>query len=95
MATVRAAKAMGRANDLGTLETGKLADVVAVALDSIECQPVYHADAQLVYVAGREHVTDVWVGGRQVLSNRNVLTFDTQALLGRVADIVAKMRAGR
>lgn len=95
MATVRAAKAMGRARDLGTLEAGKLADVVAVALDSIECQPVYHADAQLVYVAGREHVTDVWVGGRQLLSNRNVLTLDTPALLGQVQDIVAKMRAGR
>ncbi|UXH80206.1 TRZ/ATZ family hydrolase [Roseateles amylovorans] len=95
MATVRAAKAMGRANDLGTLEPGKQADVVAVALDSLECQPVYHADAQLVYVAGREHVTDVWVAGRQLLKNRTNMSIDVPALMGRVQDIVAKMRAGR
>lgn len=95
MATVRAAKAMGRAADLGTLEAGKLADVVAVSLEALECQPVYHADAQLAYVAGREHVTDVWVSGRQLLKNRTNSSIDVPNLMGRVDDIVAKMRAGR
>lgn len=95
MATVRAAKAMGRAHDLGTLEAGKQADVVAVSLEALECQPVYHADAQLAYVAGREHVTDVWVAGRQLLKNRTNTSIDTVSLMGRVQDIVAKMRAGR
>ena len=95
MATVRAAKAMGRGADLGTLEAGKLADVVAVSLGALECQPVYHADAQLVYVAGREHVSDTWVGGRQLLKNRTLTSIDVPALLARTEDIVAKMRAGR
>ena len=95
MATVRAAKAMGRGDELGTLEAGKLADVVAVSLDALECRPVYHADAQLVYVAGREHVSDVWVGGRQRLKQRELCALDVPALLGRVEDIVARMKAGR
>ncbi|MFG6449260.1 TRZ/ATZ family hydrolase [Roseateles sp. BYS180W] len=95
MATVRAARAMGRADDLGTLEVGKLADVVAVSLGALECQPVYHADAQLVYVAGREHVSDVWVAGRQLLRNRELTTIDSGALLARCGDIVARMKAGR
>jgi 5-methylthioadenosine/S-adenosylhomocysteine deaminase len=95
MATVRAAKAMGRGADLGTLEAGKLADVVAVSLGALECQPVYHADAQLVYVAGREHVSDTWVGGRQLLKNRTLTSIDVPALLARTEDIVAKMCAGR
>jgi len=95
MATIRAAKAMGREADLGSLEVGKLADVVAVSLDALECRPVYHADAQLVYVAGREHVSDVWVGGRQVLKGRALTTIDTAALIDRAEHIVGQMKAGR
>jgi len=95
MATIRAAKAMGREADLGTLEVGKLADVVAVSLDALECRPVYHADAQLVYVAGREHVSDVWVGGRRVLKGRELTTLDQGALLDRVDAIVHAMKTER
>ncbi|WIV99851.1 TRZ/ATZ family hydrolase [Kinneretia aquatilis] len=95
MATIRAAKAMGREADLGTLEVGKLADVVAVSLDALECRPVYHADAQLVYVAGREHVSDVWVGGRRVLNGRELTTLDQGALLDRVDAIVHAMKTER
>jgi len=92
MATIRAAKAMGRGDDLGSLEVGKLADVVAVSLDSLECQPVYNAAAQLVYVAGREHVSHVWVGGRRVLKDRQPTTIDVPALLAEVRDVVGRMQ---
>ena len=95
MATIRAAKAMGRGDDLGSLEVGKLADVVAVSLDALECRPVYNAMAQLVYVAGREHVSDVWVGGRQVLKDRELTTTDQGALIGRIEGIVSQMKAQR
>jgi len=95
MATIRAAKAMGRGDDLGSLEAGKLADVVAVSLDSLECRPVYNPAAQLVYVAGREHVSDVWVGGRQVLKNRELTTLDQNGLIERIETIVTAMKAER
>ncbi|MGS0755103.1 TRZ/ATZ family hydrolase [Roseateles sp. GG27B] len=95
MATIRAARAMGRGADLGSLEVGKLADVVAVSLDALECRPVYNPEAQLVYVAGREHVSDVWVGGRQVLKNRVLTTVDQSALLDRVEHIVEQMKTIR
>ena len=94
MATLRAAKAMGRGDDLGSLEVGKLADVVAVSLDSVECQPVYNAAAQLVYVAGREHVSHVWVGGRPLLRDRQLTSIDVPALLAEVRDVVGRMKAG-
>ncbi|MDY0746307.1 TRZ/ATZ family hydrolase [Paucibacter sp. R3-3] len=95
MATIRAAKAMGRGDDLGSLEAGKLADVVAVSLDAVECRPVYNALAQLVYVAGREHVSDVWVGGRQVLKGRELTTIDVGSLLERTEAIVHRMQTER
>ncbi|XHS77711.1 TRZ/ATZ family hydrolase [Burkholderiaceae bacterium UC74_6] len=95
MATIRAAKAMGRGDELGSLEVGKLADVTAVSLAALECQPVYDPAAQLVYVAGREHVSDVWIGGCRVLENREVKSFDTRALVNKANEIVQRMKTER
>ncbi len=94
MATINGAKALGRDDDLGTLKVGKLADVIAVDLSAPECRPVYHPDAQLVYVAAREHVSDVWVNGERVLNKRVLTRFDIGAVLAEVEETVAKMKAG-
>jgi len=78
MATINGAKALGMEDQIGSLEIGKQADICAVDLDNIECQPVYHPSSQLIYAAGRENVTDVWVRGQQLLDNRNLTTIDSQ-----------------
>lgn len=95
MATIAGAKALGREADLGSIEVGKLADVIAVDLSAPECRPVYHPDAQLVYVAAREHVSDVWVQGERVLKGRQLTRFNLSQVLAEVEDTVAKMKAGQ
>jgi 5-methylthioadenosine/S-adenosylhomocysteine deaminase len=95
MATIGGAKALGREADLGSIEVGKLADVIAVDLSAPECRPVYHPDAQLVYVAAREHVSDVWVQGERVLKQRQLTRFNLSQVLAEVEDTVAKMKAGQ
>ena len=92
MATIGGAKALGREADLGSIEVGKLADVIAVDLSAPECRPVYHPDAQLVYVAAREHVSDVWVQGERVLKQRQLTRFNLSQVLAEVEETVAKMR---
>lgn len=64
MATIHAARALGQEADIGSLEVGKMADMVAVKLSATEVQPCYNPISQLVYSAGREHVTQVWVAGK-------------------------------
>ncbi|MBH9552930.1 TRZ/ATZ family hydrolase [Inhella gelatinilytica] len=95
MATLGGARALGREADLGSLAVGKLADVIAVDLSAPECRPVYHPDAQLAYVAAREHVTDVWVQGERVLQGRQLTRFDLSSVLAEVEDTVAQMKAGQ
>lgn len=82
MATLNGARALGLDADLGSLEAGKLADLIAVDLSAPGCQPVYDAIAQLVYSAHRDQVSDVWVGGRRVVHDGTVQTLDA-------ADVVA------
>jgi 5-methylthioadenosine/S-adenosylhomocysteine deaminase len=81
MATLNGAQALGIAQQTGSLERGKSADIVAVNLAHINTRPVYDPVSQIVYAAGSHQVSDVWVGGRQLLQNRRLTTLDLAALL--------------
>lgn len=56
MATLNGARALGLEAEIGSLEPGKSADLVAVDLNYPETQPVYHPISQLVYACGREQI---------------------------------------
>lgn len=83
MATLNGAKALGLDEETGSLLPGKAADITAVHLGGIETQPVYHPISQLVYAAGRDKVTDVWVAGRHLLKERVLTTLDEHAILAK------------
>lgn len=63
-ATLDAATALGLADDIGSLLPGKAADLCAIRLNDWTTQPCYDPVSHLVYVADRENVSHVWVGGR-------------------------------
>ncbi len=83
MATLDGARALGLDAVTGSLEPGKLADMVAVDLDSVSTAPVFDPVSHLVHAAGRECVTDVWIGGNRIMNGRQLTTIDTPALLRR------------
>jgi 5-methylthioadenosine/S-adenosylhomocysteine deaminase len=63
MATINGAKALGMDDKIGSIEIGKLADLCAVKMSDIIMQPCFDPVSHLVYVAGREQVSHVWVNG--------------------------------
>jgi 5-methylthioadenosine/S-adenosylhomocysteine deaminase len=63
MATINGAKALGLEHKIGSVEVGKLADLIAVSMDVLMMQPCFDPVSHLVYVASREHVSHVWVSG--------------------------------
>ncbi|MCK7579088.1 MAG: TRZ/ATZ family hydrolase [Chromatiales bacterium] len=67
MATINGARALGLDSEIGSIELGKSADLVALDLRDPHTQPLYHPVSQLVYAAGRHQVRQVWVRGRQVI----------------------------
>ncbi|MBT8118593.1 MAG: TRZ/ATZ family hydrolase [Gammaproteobacteria bacterium] len=80
MATINGARALGIDDITGSLEPGKFADIVAVNFDTIETVPVYDPVSHLVYCSSREHVSDVWIAGRQRLTDRVLNTIDESRL---------------
>lgn len=81
MATINGARALGLDDKIGSLEPGKAADIIAINLQGIETEPLYHPVSQLVYATGRERVTDVWVAGQHVLKDRQLTTLDEKQIL--------------
>lgn len=81
MATINGARALGLESVCGSLVVGKAADIVAVKMDDLETQPLYHPISQLVYATGRDKVSDVWVAGRHLLKERRLTTLDESAIL--------------
>jgi 5-methylthioadenosine/S-adenosylhomocysteine deaminase len=85
MATLRPARALGLDGAIGSLAPGKFADLAAVRIAGIESSPCYDPLSHLVYTAGREHVSHVWVNGKLVLDNGELTTLDTREVVARSA----------
>ena len=83
MATLNAARALGLDSQIGSLTKGKRADITAVNLAALDLSPCYDPLSHLVYAAGREHVSHVWVNGELLVDNGKLLHLDTAALAAK------------
>jgi 5-methylthioadenosine/S-adenosylhomocysteine deaminase len=80
MATLDGARALGLDAAIGSLEPGKHADAVAVDLGAFEHAPCYDPISHLVHVAGRDQVTDVWIGGERMVAGGVLVALDAAEL---------------
>ena len=92
MATYNGALALGIAEETGSLEMGKYADITAVDLGRLESQPIYHPVSQLVYASSRDMVTDVWIAGKQVIKTGDMTTMDRRGILSDSSHWQTKIR---
>jgi 5-methylthioadenosine/S-adenosylhomocysteine deaminase len=75
-ATLNAARALGIDAVVGSIAPGKAADLCAVDFDAPELTPCYDPISHLVYAAGRDNVSHVWVAGALRLEQRRLLMAD-------------------
>ena len=85
MATLNAARALGIADRVGSLTPGKCADMTAVNLEAPELAPCYDPLSHLIYAAGREHVSHVWVNGELLVENGRLNRLDAGELAAKAA----------
>ncbi|MEO8040848.1 MAG: TRZ/ATZ family hydrolase [Betaproteobacteria bacterium] len=82
-ATLGGARALGLEERIGSIESGKQADLVAVNLASLELSPCYDPISHLVYAAGRSDVSHVWVAGECLVEERRFTRIDETDLMRR------------
>jgi 5-methylthioadenosine/S-adenosylhomocysteine deaminase len=85
MATLHGARALGLEKMTGSLTPGKFADMTAVNLTAPELAPCYDPVSHLVYAAGREHVSHVWVQGELQVENGRLTRLDPAELAAKAA----------
>jgi cytosine/adenosine deaminase-related metal-dependent hydrolase len=78
MATIGGARAIDMDDRIGSIEVGKLADLIVVDIDSVNMVPMYDVYSALVYAANSRDVHTVIVHGRQIVRDREVLTVDVE-----------------
>lgn len=95
MATLNGARALGLDAEIGSLEAGKWADLVAVDLGGLANQPIYDIASELVYCGGRERVSDVWVAGERKVRDRELVGVDAGAIREKAVQWGRKIAAAR
>lgn len=80
MATIGGARALHMDDLIGSIESGKRADIVIVDMDSLNQTPVYNLYSNLVYATKATDVRTVVINGRVVMLNRRLLTLDENVI---------------
>jgi cytosine/adenosine deaminase-related metal-dependent hydrolase len=89
MATMGGATCLGRADELGSLEAGKLADVALWRTGGLPGAGI--ADPVCTLVMGAPALDRLWVGGRPVVAGGELLTADTASLAAAAAAASARI----
>ncbi len=93
MATLGGAGVLGLEKEIGSLEIGKRADVIAIDLNTPNAVPLYDIYSQLVYSLKGSNVLDVVVNGRDVVRNKRCLTLDQTAIIAKAQAYGAQVAA--
>ncbi|MCA9612458.1 MAG: 5'-deoxyadenosine deaminase [Myxococcales bacterium] len=81
LATIEGARALGIDADVGSIEVGKKADLVALRLDDLHHEPGGDVYGRLVYSATPADVRHVFVDGRALLDAGELVTLDREKVL--------------
>ena len=84
MLTRDAADALGAGARIGSLETGKLADMVLVDASRAHAVPMFDPVTHLVYSAGKADVRHVFLAGAQVVADGRLTRVDLDETLAAV-----------
>ncbi len=93
MATLGGARALHLEDKIGSLEPGKLADLVIVDTDSTAMLPLYDVYSALVYAASPRDIRTTIVHGRILMEDRVVKTLDAPAVKAKMRVLSARINA--
>jgi len=91
MVTQGGAKAIMQQDDLGTVETGKKADLILLNLDAPHLSPTAHLPKTIVTAAGPDDVNDVIVNGQWLVKDRKLIHLDEDEIRHRAGEALSRI----
>lgn len=95
MSTCDGAKVLLSEEKIGSLEEGKLADIILVDFRQPHLTPLYNAYSHLVYAASGSDVDTVIINGKLIMEHRKVLTVDENEILEKAKAFGERIKYGR
>ena len=92
LATIGGARALGMEGRIGSIEPGKRADLITVAMNSARQTPMYDPVSHLVYVTRGDDVRTTIVDGKILMRNRQVKTLDAATVIAEANRLAQKVR---
>jgi 5-methylthioadenosine/S-adenosylhomocysteine deaminase len=93
MATINGARALHMEKMIGSLETGKKADLILVNTEAPHAVPMYDVYSEIVYALKASDVRTVVIAGKIVMKDRQMLTLDEKEILAKAQEYKAKIAA--
>jgi 5-methylthioadenosine/S-adenosylhomocysteine deaminase len=93
MATIGGANVLGLDKLIGSIETGKQADIILVDMNQPHLTPLYNCYSQLVYAARGADVKTSIINGKIVMKDRQLRTIDLPKAMENVRGIAADIIA--
>jgi 5-methylthioadenosine/S-adenosylhomocysteine deaminase len=93
MATITGARALHLEKQIGSLESGKKADLILVDTTAAHATPMYDVYSAIVYSLKSTDVRTSIVGGKVVMEDRRMLTLDEPAVLAKAAEYAKQLSA--
>jgi 5-methylthioadenosine/S-adenosylhomocysteine deaminase len=92
LATIGGARALHMEKEIGSLETGKKADIILLRTDLPHAVPSYNLYSSIVYTLKASDVVTVIINGRTVMLNRRVLTLNEPGVLAKAMEYAQKVK---
>jgi 5-methylthioadenosine/S-adenosylhomocysteine deaminase len=97
LATIQGAKALGVEREIGSLETGKRADIILVDAKAPNMNPIYGQEtvvSDLVYSASAANVHTTIVDGRVLMENRQIKSVDVGEIVAKTRELATQLAHG-
>jgi len=92
MATRWGAEVLGLGHLIGSIERGKIADIIIINIDKPHLTPLYNIYSHIVYAAMASDVEAVMVNGNMVINDRRLMTVDEAEILYKAKKWCEKIR---
>jgi 5-methylthioadenosine/S-adenosylhomocysteine deaminase len=93
MATIDGARALHLEKTIGSVESGKKADLIIVDSGSPHTVPMYNVYSEIVYAQKAADVKTVIIAGKIVMEDRRMLTLDQPEILAKAQEYKKKVEA--
>lgn len=91
MATINGARALSLDKIIGSIEVGKVADIIMINLDGVLTQPINNIFAEIVYNVKGSNVEMTMINGKIVMENKEIKQINENTVIEKCNKIIQKI----